>query len=80
MVTAAHTRFLIFDRARNDVAGLCSGPDAAGRCPLAADGEPAPCAGRDLVLLADNHATRWSLSVSAVEDECPLPIMCAGGG
>lgn len=80
MVTAAHSLFLISDPAGDAEPQVCSGPDASGRCPLAFDGEPVPCAGRTVILLSGDVPAHWSLSVSAAEDECPLPIMCAGGG
>jgi hypothetical protein len=80
MVTTAYPLFLIGDPTGEAPLEVCSGPDASGLCPACAEGERVPCAGRDLSLLTTDPATHWSMSVSAAEDECPVRIMCAGGG
>ena len=58
----------------------CSGPDAAGQCPRVAKGHPVPCAGKQLIALDTDLSPMHARMVWGGEDECPLPIMLAGGG
>lgn len=78
MSTPADPLFLIYDPDGNRVTATCSGPDGEGRCPQVLPGEPVPCAGMDLILLHSDLSARWVRAVGA-EDECPLPVLCAGG-
>ncbi|MBV9101841.1 MAG: hypothetical protein JOZ46_10495 [Candidatus Dormibacteraeota bacterium] len=79
MTPGADTMFLIVDPLWQTATETCSGPDGSGRCPRAPGGGRVPCAGRELLLLKSDLSPRWSRSVSAGEDECPVPVMCAGG-
>lgn len=80
MATAFDALFMFVDPTHELPAGVCSGPDTAGRCPLVVAGGRVPCAGRDLVLLHGDLSPRWSRSIASIEDECPLTFLCAGGG
>jgi len=80
MTAVADPLFLIIDPDWEVPSETCCGPDASGACPQAVAGKPVPCAGRDLILLASDLSPRWQRSVAAREDECPVPILLAGGG
>jgi hypothetical protein len=70
----------IVDPEGGDPADWCTGPAATGECPRVAVGQQVPCAGKQLFPFGgdlDPSQARW---VSAREDECPLPILFAGGG
>jgi hypothetical protein len=72
--------FLIVDPDGAEPTDWCSGPDANGDCPRAAAGNVVPCAGRELVAVHGDLGPMLRRMVCAREDECPLPIMLAGGG
>jgi hypothetical protein len=80
MTAAAEPLFLIVDPDWEVPTEVCSGPDSTGACALAVPGRPVPCAGRDLLLLNSDLSARWARTVGAYEDECPVPILVAGGG
>jgi hypothetical protein len=80
MAIATDPLFLIVDPDWEAPTEVCSGPDASGRCPKAVQGRAVPCAGRELLLLNSDLSARWTRAVSAAEDECPVPILCSGGG
>ena len=80
MAAATDPLFLIVDPDRKLEADVCSGPNADGRCPRVVEGGHVPCAGRELYLLNGDLGSQSARCVSSMEDECPVPIMCAGGG
>jgi hypothetical protein len=80
MVQAVRPLLLIVDLDGSDPTQCCYGPDAAGTCPTAQRGELVPCAGKQLVAPNNSLSPMASRMVWEGEDECPLPIMLAGGG
>jgi len=72
--------FLIVDPDWEVPTRSCAGPAPGGQCPMTAEGQTVPCAGRDLVLLNHNLSPRWWRTVAAGETECPVPVLVAGGG
>lgn len=71
---------LIVDPEREEPTDWCFGPDAAGRCPRQGDARLVPCAGRTLCAAGGDLSPMSMRMVSELEDECPLPILVAGGG
>ena len=72
--------FLIVDPDGVEATDWCSGPDAHGDCPRAVAGTLVPCAGRELVAVQGGLGPMTRRMVCAREDECPVPIILAGGG
>ena len=71
---------LIVDPDGDEPTDWCYGPDGHGDCPRVSAGDQVPCAGRQLVALQGDLSPMQRRMVCAREDECPLPIMLAGGG
>ena len=80
MVQAVRPLMLVVDPGGNEPTECCYGPDAAGTCPTAEEGQFVPCAGKQLVALNSSLSPMAARMVGEREDECPLPIMLAGGG
>jgi hypothetical protein len=69
---------LILDPAGEEPPDACCGPTADGVCPAVVAGEDVPCAGHELASAHGDAGHR--VAVPAGMDECPLPLMAAGGG
>jgi len=80
MPQEAQPLMLIVDLDGEEAGDWCSGPDAVGRCPRVAPGEDVPCGGKQLFALDSDLSPMSSRMVWASEDECPVPVMLAGGG
>jgi len=71
---------LIVDPTGQEPPSACSGPTAGGVCPSAVAGQPVPCAGHELAPAHAGAGDTARVVVPAGADECPIPIMAAGGG
>jgi hypothetical protein len=79
-MTTAESILLILDPTGQEHPDACSGPTAGGACPNAVPGQPVPCAGHELVPAHATERGRTRIVVPAGADECPIPIIAAGGG